>query len=40
MGGNNRETVVALSDEYTVDPTQGFKKHIQDLFKFPPIGFE
>ena len=40
MGGNNRETVVALSDEYTVDPTQRFKKHIQDLFKFPPIGFE
>ncbi len=40
MGGNNRETVVALSDEYTVDPTQRFKQHIQDLFKWSPIGFE
>jgi len=40
IDGTNRETVVALSDEYTVDPTQRFKNHIQDLFKFSPIGFE
>jgi len=40
MDGTNRETVVALSDEYTVDPTQRFKRDIQDLFKFSSIGFE
>jgi len=40
MDGTNRETVVALPDEYTVDPTQGFRKDVQDLFKFSPIGFE
>ena len=40
VGGTNRETVVALSDEYTVDPTQRFKNHIQDLFKSSSIGFE
>jgi DNA polymerase-3 subunit alpha len=40
IDGTNRETVVALPDEYTVDPTQRFKNHIQDLFKFSPIGFE
>jgi DNA polymerase-3 subunit alpha len=40
VDGSNRETVVALSDEFTVDPTQRFKKHIQDLFKFSPIVFE
>jgi DNA polymerase-3 subunit alpha len=40
MDGANRETVLALSDEYTVDPTQRFKRDIQDLFKFSSIGFE
>ncbi|MGZ3525697.1 MAG: DNA polymerase III subunit alpha, partial [Thermodesulfobacteriota bacterium] len=40
IDGTNRETVVALPDEFTVDPTQRFKNHIQDLFKFSPIGFE
>jgi DNA polymerase-3 subunit alpha len=40
IGGTNRETVVALSDEYTVDPTQRFKNQIQDLFKFSSVGFE
>jgi len=40
MGGNNRETVVALSDRYTVDPSQHFKNDIQQLFKSSPISFE
>jgi DNA polymerase-3 subunit alpha len=40
LGGNNRETVVALSDRYTVDPSQHFKNHLQQLFKFSPISFE
>jgi DNA polymerase-3 subunit alpha len=40
MGGNNRETVVALSDRYTVDPSQHFKNDIQQLFKSFPIVFE
>jgi hypothetical protein len=37
---NNRETVVALSDRYTVDPSQNFKNHIQNLFKPSLISFE
>ena len=40
LGGNNRETVVALSDRYTVDPSQHFKNDIQQLFKSSPICFE
>jgi DNA polymerase-3 subunit alpha len=40
IDGTNRETVVALPDEYTVDPTQRFKNQIQDLFKFSAMGFE
>jgi DNA polymerase-3 subunit alpha len=40
MGGNNQETVVVLSDRYTVNPSQHFKNHIQQLFKSSPISFE
>jgi DNA polymerase-3 subunit alpha len=40
MGGNNRETVVALSDRYTVDPSQNVKNHIQNVFKSSHISFE
>jgi DNA polymerase-3 subunit alpha len=40
MGGNDRETVVALSDRYTVDPSQHFKNDIRQLFKSSPISFE
>jgi len=40
IDGNNRETVVALSDRFTVDPSQNFKTHIQNLFKSSLISFE
>ncbi len=40
MGGNNREIVVALSDRYTVDPTQDFRNHVQNVFKSALISFE
>ncbi len=40
MGGDNRETVVALSDRYTVDPSQNVKNHIQNIFKSSFISFE
>jgi DNA polymerase-3 subunit alpha len=33
IDGENRETVVSLSDQYTVDPSENFKKGIQTLFK-------
>jgi DNA polymerase-3 subunit alpha len=40
MGGNNRETVVALSDQYMVDPSQHFKVRLQHLFKSSSVSFE
>lgn len=40
MDGTNRETVVALSDQYTVDPSQNLKVHVQNLFKSSLISFE
>jgi hypothetical protein len=40
IGGNNRETVVALSDRYLVDPSQHFKEMIQNIFKSPLVSFE
>jgi DNA polymerase-3 subunit alpha len=40
MGGDKRETVVALPDQYTVDPSQQFKNDIQQLFKSSSISFE
>jgi DNA polymerase-3 subunit alpha len=40
MGGAHRETVVALSDQYTVDPSQNLKAHLQNLFKSSLISFE
>ena len=40
IDGNNQETVVALSDQYTVDPSENFKRHIQNLFKTSLITFE
>jgi len=38
--GTNRETVVALSDQYTVDPSRNLKVHLQNLFKSSLISFE
>ena len=40
MDGTNRETVVALSDQYTVDPSRNLKVHLQNLFKSSLISFE
>jgi DNA polymerase-3 subunit alpha len=40
MGGNNREIVVALSDRYTVDPSQDFRNHVQNALKSALISFE
>jgi len=40
MSGNNREVVVALSDRYTVDPSQDFRNHVQNAFKSALISFE
>jgi DNA polymerase-3 subunit alpha len=40
MGKNNREVVVALSDQYTVDPSQDFRNHVQDVFKAAVISVE
>jgi DNA polymerase-3 subunit alpha len=39
-GETNREIVVALSDRYTVDPSQDFKNRVQDAFKSTLISFE
>jgi DNA polymerase-3 subunit alpha len=40
MGKNNREVVVALSDQYTVDPSQNFRNHVQSAFKSVVISLE
>jgi DNA polymerase-3 subunit alpha len=40
VGGNNRETVVALPDQYMVDPSQHFKVRLQHLFQSSLISFE
>jgi DNA polymerase-3 subunit alpha len=38
--GKQQETVIALSDHYTVDPTQEFQNKIRNLFKSPLLSFE
>jgi len=40
MGGNNREVVVALSDQYTVDPSQDVRNHVQNVFKSAVVSLE
>jgi hypothetical protein len=40
MNGKDRETIIALSDEYTVDPSSGFQNAIRTLFESPVISFE
>jgi DNA polymerase-3 subunit alpha len=40
IGGNNQEVVVALSDQYTVDPSQGFRNRVQNVFKSALISLE
>ena len=40
VGGNNREIVVALSDQYSVNPSQDFKNRVQNAFKSALISLE
>ncbi len=40
IDGRNHETVVALPDRYTVEPSSDFKNTVQDLFKSSLISFE
>jgi len=40
IGGSHRETIVALPDRYTVDPSPNFKNTVQNLFKSSRISFE
>jgi len=35
-----RETVIALSEEYTVDPSPNFQNHLKHLFQSPQLSFE
>jgi len=37
---SNRETIVALPDRYTVDPSVNFKNTVQNLFKSSRLSFE
>jgi len=40
IDGSNRETIVALPDQYTVDPSTHFKNTVQNLFKSTHISFD
>jgi DNA polymerase-3 subunit alpha len=40
MNGKDRETIIAFSDQYTVDPSSGFQNAIRNLFESPMISFE
>ncbi len=40
VDGERRETVIALSDDYTVDPSQNVQHHIKHLFKSSYLSFE
>jgi DNA polymerase-3 subunit alpha len=40
IDGKDRETVVALSDNYRVDPSQHFQNHIKNLFKSSLLSLE
>jgi DNA polymerase-3 subunit alpha len=40
IDGSNRETIVALPDQYMVDPSINFKNTVQNLFKSSHISFE
>jgi len=40
MGKNSSEVVVALSDQYTVDPSQDFRNHVQNVFKSAVISLD
>ncbi len=40
INGEQRETVIALSDHYRVDPSQSFQDRIKTLFNFLVLSFE
>jgi DNA polymerase-3 subunit alpha len=40
IDGKQQETVIALSDHYTVDPSQEFQNKVNNLFGFPSLSFE
>jgi DNA polymerase-3 subunit alpha len=40
IDGEQQETVIALPDHYTVDPSQDFQNKINRLFEFPSLSFE
>jgi DNA polymerase-3 subunit alpha len=40
MNGRDRETIIALSDQYTVDPSSVFQNAIRNLFESLVISFE
>ena len=40
MDGKDRETIIALSDQYSVDPSSGFQNAIRNLFKSSVISLE
>ena len=40
IDGNDQETIVALSDQFRVDPSHHFKTQIKNLFRSSPHSFE
>jgi DNA polymerase-3 subunit alpha len=40
IDGERQETIIALPEQYTVDPSQEFRNRINDLFEFPSLSFE
>ena len=40
IDGEQRETVIALSDQFSVDPSQQFKNHVKHLFQSSVISME
>jgi DNA polymerase-3 subunit alpha len=40
IGGQKSETIIALSDSYTVDPSPNFQSQLKNLFESPLITFE
>ena len=40
MDGKDGETIIAVSDQYTVDPSPSFQNQIKNLFKSPLISIE
>jgi DNA polymerase-3 subunit alpha len=39
-GGGNGETIIALADQYRVDPTPSFQRHVQTVLKSSVLSYE